>query len=225
MTTRPTVAQILEVFAQEIGRAGGKVSDRVQEEEEVFARGVLAEAIEIAPGDRSRGGVALRATESDIFVHPYVFRMVCSNGAIMAQATQTRQISREQWGPAGAEVVLENLREGIRVCCQEDAFVTAANQMRSARERVADIALAFSGFMSTHRGTMRPEVFAQILRMYDRAGDSSAYGLMNAVTAVARQRRDAKTKWRLEELGGAIATLSGRPKTMPGRARRLVPVG
>ena len=44
---------------------------------------------EVRPQDRLQGGVALRVVEADILVHPYVFRQVCRNGAIVAQALET----------------------------------------------------------------------------------------------------------------------------------------
>jgi hypothetical protein len=34
--------------------------------------------------------------------------------------------------------------------------------------------------------------------------DRSAFGLLNAVTSVARETRDPETRWRLEELAGGM---------------------
>jgi hypothetical protein len=46
---------------------------------------------------------------------------------------------------------------------------------------------------------------------------------MNAVTSVARDTRDPETRWRLEELGGAIAArLPRAPKAAPAAARPAV---
>jgi hypothetical protein len=49
---------------------------------------------ELKPGDRVRNGVALFASGTDIAVHPYIFRQVCKNGAIMPCVTGTRTIRR-----------------------------------------------------------------------------------------------------------------------------------
>jgi len=38
----------------------------------------------------------------------------------------------------------------------------------------------------------------------DRAGDRTAYGVINAVTATAREAVDAGTRWEVEELGSAV---------------------
>jgi hypothetical protein len=59
----------------------------------------------------------------------------------------------------------------------------------------------------------------QMLDEFFAAGDRSRYGLMNAVTATAREQRDPEDRWRLEELGGEIGagTLPAPPSRTPGR--------
>jgi hypothetical protein len=48
------------------------------------------------------------------------------------------------------------------------------------------------------------------------------YDLMNVVTATARDTRDPEAKWRLEELGGAIAAgIIPMPKPTPSRRARV----
>jgi hypothetical protein len=48
------------------------------------------------------------------------------------------------------------------------------------------------------------EVIGQILSRFSGQRDRTRFGLMNAVTSVARDTRDPDLRWRLEELGGAI---------------------
>ena len=48
---------------------------------------------------------------------------------------------------------------------------------------------------------------AQILDSFFGEGEQSRFGLMNAVTSVARDRSDPEKRWRLEELGGGIAAM------------------
>jgi hypothetical protein len=53
--------------------------------------------------------------------------------------------------------------------------------------------------------------------------DRTRFGLMNAVTSVARDTSDPETRWNLEELGGAVAiNAPGSNPKMPARgaARR-----
>ena len=42
------------------------------------------------------------------------------------------------------------------------------------------------------------------LLLNERADDRTAYGVMNAVTATAREAGDAGMRWEMEELGGAV---------------------
>jgi hypothetical protein len=64
-------------------------------------------------------------------------------------------------------------------------------------------------------------MLGDILDRFTKGSDRSRFGLMNAVTSLARDTRDPELRWRLEELGGAIP--AGRvpsPKSGGGRARR-----
>jgi hypothetical protein len=230
MTTWLNPSQISEIFTDEITTAGGKVTNTFEDEGRLFTRSVLCPSIEVAPGDKLKGGVALRATDDDIFIHPYVFRIVCTNGAIMAQATQTRHIPRDNWYVSSdAEGDLETtIRVGIRRCCEPAAFVHAAGQMRSSKEMDINMAISMASFITGHR-SVPVSYMTEILRRYDRAADRSAYGFMNAVTSVARDTADPEMKWRLEELGGGVPAAL-RPRTAaPLRARSntrsLVEVG
>jgi len=56
----------------------------------------------------------------------------------------------------------------------------------------------------------RDHVIAMIGREFENANDGSYYGVMNAVTAVAREISDPETKWRLEEFGGSVPALARR---------------
>ena len=44
-----------------------------------------------------------------------------------------------------------------------------------------------------------------VVERYFLGEDRSRYGLMNAVTAVARDTRDPEIRWGLEEFGGGLA--------------------
>jgi hypothetical protein len=195
----PTTQELLDAFSEEVAGAGGTVSDAYQDDGRLFARAVLPTPREVAPGDKLQGGVAMRATEQDVRVHPYVFRQVCRNGAISAQAIQTRIIERED-----AFDVLPQVRDAVRECCCDEAFALATSQMRAARDAEADLTLNLMPMLSKLPRAHAARIVQDILAHFHRDKDRSRYGLMNAVTATARQSRDPDVRWRLEELGGAI---------------------
>jgi hypothetical protein len=59
------------------------------------------------------------------------------------------------------------------------------------------------------------ELVLQITEQFHRQRDRSRYALLNTVTATARDTREPSVRWRLEELGGAIAAalIPTRPRT------------
>jgi hypothetical protein len=199
-----TTDQINTMFSEEIFARGGTVHDAFDDGAVLFARSILPQLAEILPGDRVQGGVAIRASEQEIFVHPYTFRLVCSNGAISAHATQTRHIKIGEFSdPAHVEGAL---REAVHLCCAPEAFSNAAEEMRSAADVQIDMLLTLVSVLSRLPAELGSSIIPELIgHVIDTNPHDSRYNLMNVVTATARDTRDPETKWHLEELGGAIA--------------------
>jgi hypothetical protein len=197
-----TTAEIKALFAEEISAAGGSVLDTYDDGARLFTRSTLALVREVQRSDKMQAGVALRAHESEVWVHPYVFRLVCRNGAIMSHALQTRQVEVREFDTT--EEASGAVRAAIRDCCAEEAFTVATDQMRSAREVQADLALNLLPFLSRLPSEAGAQVFRSIMERFFQETDRSRFGLMNAVTSVARDTADPDIRWRLEELGGGI---------------------
>jgi hypothetical protein len=214
----PSTAEIRETFANEITGIGGTVPDVYDDGERLFARAVLPNDAEVRPGDRVRAGVALRVAGPVALIHPYTFRQVCSNGAIVAHALQTRHVARvEDWGwPAPeleAEVALAELRAAVRTSAAAEAFATVADELRSAAEVEADLTIHLMPALAGMPRDTAATVLRRVVPRFEAGGDRSAFGLLNAVTSVARDTRDPETRWRLEELGGTMpARLLPKPK-------------
>jgi len=222
-----TTREISVIFAEEITAAGGNVRESLEYGPCLYARSVLTAPREVRPGDRVQGGVALRATDEDIRVHPYVFRQVCTNGAIRAQAIQTRRIERGEFGGDSAAEVAFALREAVQACCSEEAFHQGVQEMRSALELDADAALMLMPMIARLPTKAAAEILESIMRRHvagrgrDRSPDRgrTRFSLMNAVTSVARDTRDPELRWRLEELGGSVPILRTSRPPAPHRAR------
>jgi hypothetical protein len=208
----PTTEQIGDLFRQEISDLGGTVSDVFDDGRRLFLRSILPGFREVRSGDRVQGGVALRVTDHQVLVHPYIFRQVCRNGAIMAQALQTRRLDRvEQEDFLGTteavEEVLSELGEAVRLCGAEEAFAAGTEQLRTAVETEAEGFLNLMPLVSRVAPELRAELIHHILDQFTADRDRTVFGLMNAVTSVARDTRDPDLRWRLEELGGGIPAL------------------
>jgi hypothetical protein len=89
-------------------------------------------------------------------------------------------------------------------------FERSIHQARGAMERDADMMLLFLPLLSRVSRTQAPELFRIISERFNRTRDRSRYGLMNAVTATARDTKDPETRWRLEELGAQVPALRER---------------
>ena len=207
----PTTRELLDLLSAEVAQRGGSVSNAYDDGTMLYARAVLPATREAAPGDRLQGGVALRSTEEEICVHPYVFRQVCSNGAIFAEVVGTRLIRRDECDFD----VMPQVVEAVGACCGVEAFAEAAGRMRSARNSRENTLLSLAPFLSRLPREYVRQFLRDVTEQLAREPDRTRYGLMNAVTATARETRDPELRWRMEELGGAVADPSRHPVPRP----------
>lgn len=201
----PTIREIHDVFNEEITSLGGVVSDVFDDGVRLLARSVLPADADVRPGDTLNAGVALRATASEIAVHPYTFRQVCRNGAIAAHVLQSRRLERTVSSavvPRAYEgaVTLLDVRNAVRSCASRDVFAGLIEEMQSASERLAEFMLHVLPALRQLPEHGR----AEILMRFTRDRDRTVFGVMNAVTSFARDTRDAGERWDLEELGGTL---------------------
>ena len=202
---QPATGTIIEAFVEEIESLGGTVPDVYDDGQRLCARAVLPPIADVRPGDAIRAGVAVRVMGTEIAVHPYTFRKVCSNGAIAGHALETRRLERVATADVFAptyevDLVMTDFVLATHACASEDAFTRVADEMRSAAEIEADLAIQFLPYVSRMPAHVVPLIFQRLA-----AGrDMTMFGLMNAVTSVARDTRDPELRWRLEELGGSM---------------------
>lgn len=218
-----TTACILDAFSDEVALLGGKVSDTFNDGERLFVRSILPHAQEVKKHDRLKGGVALKACGGQVWIHPYIFRLVCKNGAVAAQTIASRQISG--FFEFDEEQMVGEVREAVRACGAAEVFAASVDQIRTTLEREMDLALNLLPLLGRISGEDGQRIMQQILKRFFDDNDHSRFGLMNAITSMARDTRDPETRWNLEKLGGAIplAGLRPRPRMPSRRAARLQP--
>jgi hypothetical protein len=198
-----TTEQILTVFSEEVAARDGRVTDTFHDGRRLFARSVLPHVEHVRPGDGFQGGVALKAIEEKVWLYPYLFRLVCRNGAIVAETLEARSL--EDLHELEPDSALQAIRDGIEACCAPEVFLGNVRKMRAACEVQADAALNLLPLFSRLPAGVGARMLTQILDQFFREGDSSQFGLGNAVTAVARETRDPELRWNLEEFGGGVA--------------------
>lgn len=209
--------EICGVFADEIGEMGGQVTNAYDDGERLFGRSVLPGEREVRRGDALRGGVAVMMGDREVRVHPYVFRKVCGNGAIMAQSVQTRRIELP-FDEDAHDRVVEEVRETIRACGEDEVFADDVAEIRSAVDREADFALTVLPMLDRLPEAVRVSMMGLIAGRFFGAAERSRYGLMNAITSLARDTSEPDLKWRLEEIGGRIPTMTPVPRRPVGMA-------
>jgi len=222
----PTTEEIALAFADELSILGGSVSDSYDDGERLFMRAQLAAEEEIRPDDTLKAGVALRAVGPIVTVHPYTYRRVCSNGAIAAQVTGTRAIRRVEFASATEfiEGALAEIRLTIRQCAAPEVFAASTKEIRLASHVGAEAMVNMLPMLERVPQDYREHVIAMLGRALEASSDTSLYGVMNAVTAVARQTSDPETKWRLEEFGGSVPALARRVVRTESPRQELVGV-
>jgi hypothetical protein len=202
----PAAPEILEALEHEVRDLGGTLRDVYAEGDVLYARAILADAMDLRPDDRIHSGVAVRTHDTEVLVHPYTYRVVCTNGAVAAYATGSRVIERVDLAAPTAAInaVLSELREAVRGCAASPTLEKTVRAMRSAAERDADLLLQLMPVLPHMPPAVRSSVLRTIVRRFEADGDRSVLGLVNAVTSVARDTADPEIRWRLEELGAAM---------------------
>lgn len=130
-----TTARVLAVFAEEVGTRRGEVTQTFDDGKRMFSRAVLPHVAEVGPGDQVRGGVAIKATGDGVWLYPYTFRRVCSNGAIVARTLEERPIADPNLQQP--ELVLEAVRSTIEACSKAEVFTRTVGEMWKGREATA----------------------------------------------------------------------------------------
>lgn len=205
----PTTREISDVFASEVAAHGGAVLDEFDDGERLFLRATLPLEAEVRPGDAIKGGIAIRVSGPAILVHPFTVRQVCTNGAVMAQAHQSSRIERVAHDGIvvpGYDVALTlaQLSDGLRAAAVPEAFAQAMTEMRSSLDSEANVAFHLFPLLNRFPSDTAIRVFQMVLTRFNRGGDASVFGLMNALTSTARDESDPETRWALEVAGGEL---------------------
>jgi hypothetical protein len=222
-----TTGRILEVFTDEVKSRNGRVTDKFQDRRRLFVRSLLPHVADARPKDRMQGGLALRATEDELWLHPYLFRQVCRNGAVVAQAIESLHV--EYLGVYSLEEGTAMLRKAIAKCAERRVFKRSMRHVRLSATTAVDWLNMLPHLAHFQAAGIIGRSLAQILERFELGGDRTQFGMMNAVTSLARDTRDPDARWRMEELGGSIGArlMPRQPSDAPGierATRQFVPV-
>jgi len=208
----PSTEEIRDVVEAEVSFLGGRMSDCRDDGTRLFLRAILPLVREVRPNDPVNSGVAVKVFGSKIRVRHYTFRQVCRNGAIMTRTVFTRSVERVDPCASTDEIssVVSELRDVLRSCSFAEVFDKATRQIRSAARRPAVDAMRALTMPTGLPPERQTEMRREIESRFESGGDPSLFGLMNAITSIARDEPDPELRWRLEELGGSVPSLLRR---------------
>ena len=212
-TYLPTIADIRRLFEEETATIGGSSIAFYEDDQRLFARAVADVAAVVTPGDMVRGGVALYAAGPRVLVQPFVWRQVCTNGAIMTSTTGTLRAERIAVEPATISAAFvgafeSEVRQLIWSCADVAHLTKAVEAMRDAAALESGAMIAILPQLLRMPSPERETIVSMISARYEESGDDSAYAVVNAVTSVARDTPDPALRWRLEEVGGELLSLA-----------------
>ena len=187
---------------------------------------------EVAVGDVVQAGFVISNSEvglGSLKVEPLVFRLVCKNGLICKDYAQKKyHVGRQAEGNMEEAYEIysdETLRQDdkaffmkvqdtVRCAVDESKFLLTVDKMREAKDipmghdPVKEVELLADKFLlnQNERG--------DVLRQLFMSGDSSRYGLVNAVTAASKIATDYERATELERIGGEILSLPVQKKLL-----------
>jgi len=194
--------EIRDIFEEETQKAGGTLRKCSNFRGWFYGRSVLPRLSEIMPGDQVQAGVEIKATQRSISVCPSIFRLVCSNGTIVTEQIPARDLSDTD--TMAHDDIVWKLRKSVQECCKEEVFGgVVATLRRATNQHVGEVPGNLLQSVALFR--LRGRLATEIARRFNTSDDRSRYGLMNAVTSVARDSDDPDLRWNLEKLGGDVA--------------------
>lgn len=178
---------------------------------------------EVRKGDVVQAGVAISNSEvghGSVLIQPMIYRLVCSNGAIMADSKFSArhvggQISNDDISHllsnealmADDRAIMLKVRDVIRACFDTAVFQQRIDLMRAATEDRIEADVVKTVELLGKRSSFTDFERAGVLRHLIEGGDLTRYGLHNAVTRTAQDVESYDRATELETLGGNILTL------------------
>ena len=99
----------------------------------------------------------------------------------------------------------------MRLCAAPEALDDFSEAIERTTLQRGDIERDLDTRLYRVPTAQRDSLRSTIERRFARGRDRSLFGLMNAVTSVARDAGSNDTRWHLEELGGIIARYGSLP--------------
>lgn len=169
---------------------------------------------EIREGDIIHGGLIIRNSEvgaSSFRVEPFLLRKICSNGLIGKHSLKKIHLGRQtaeegeiEWSDETKRLedkaFWAKVRDIIRNTFDRKIFLSWIKKMKEAAE--IEIEKPKEAIDNVVRYAGLTEEQKNILLMHFT--EKTKYGMVNAITSLARDTQDIQERIRLEEIGGKL---------------------
>ncbi len=184
---------------------------------------------EIDVDDVVQAGMVISNSEvglGSLKVEPLIYRLVCKNGLIVKDYAQKRyHVGRQiESDDAAYEIFSDEtlaqddkaffmkVQDTVRTAVDETKFQLSVNKLRDTKLESTGPDPVKTVEVLADKYLLSQNERGSILRHFIMAGDSSRYGLINAVTRASQDAADYGRATDLERLGGELLSISSLPK-------------
>ena len=176
---------------------------------------------DVKVGDRVQAGVTISNSEighGAVSIAPLVYRLVCLNGMIIPdkrfranhvgrKLIDNEALYADDTRQADDKAVLLKVRDNVRAALDESVFATQVAKMTALTEgRIEGDPVKAIEVLAQKVNLDEDDRFS-ILRELINGGDSSPWGIVNAVTSLANTEEDYDRSIELETAGGVLLDL------------------
>ena len=169
------------------------------------------EALHVEPGeskgDTFQGGFLLRNSEVGLGATecvPRIWRVACSNGLIVEEKKFRKVHLGANLTDGARDVLQQAIYESIQHCL--DAMPAIVEAMHSRRAEPEENIPARLDALAKHH-SLGDDGRNKLFMAFAQEPDYSRYGVIQAVTAAARDEDDLEAKQNLESLGGVLVQM------------------
>jgi len=204
---------VLLVALQEFRRIGSVEIYRIDLTEKMMYLKALDRTLkaEIRQDDIVCGGIIIRNSEvgaGAFRVEPFILRLVCENGLIVKQVLRRihlgRQMDEGLWSRETMEledrVLFLKVRDVIRATFDRQVFKRWVSKLKESTEIEIENPVETAKNVAKLTG-LTEEQEKELLAYFT---EHTKYGLINAITTLAREMKNVDERIKLEEFGGRI---------------------
>lgn len=220
------------VFAEATEAYGGVIA----RDNEIRGKRFLASTFRgiekaITRNDAIQGGLALELSGREAKLYSYTLRLVCSNGLISTLSEEEEEFT--WYRETEFEEAIYRKYAELETTASQVAGLYRESQQQRADERLwqhvlsslnqlqadtrwMDFLFIAIGEEGRRRRFNRPEN-----RHAGPETEISRFGLVNAVTAMARDTQEPELRWQMEKLGGELLLMAKEEKAAPVKKQHL----